>query len=469
MCSIAGLIVLDGATPTSAALADEVRDMLAIGMQRGSDAFGVAVVSRAGVLSDWRGRDLPDHEVLERLIPADVASILAITRATPTTEWVSGQGLDDAQPFVAGGWVVVHNGTIANDRELAATLSEPPPSRVDSAVLPGLMAQVGFEAALRRVEGSFALAAVELARPQAIRLARNFKPICVARHAELPVVRFASIPEQLDRSEGDTSLDLDTPAIVRPDPYTIVELRSDGVHRSASLDGPRDGRRRRVLAVTSGGLDSTVAAAKAVADGAEVTLVHFTYGCHAQGAELAAVSAVGAALGCTVRVESLDRLGQLGASSLTTEGAEIAEAEAGAEFPHEWVPARNMLMLAYACAIADADRYDEIVLGTNLEEGGAYPDNTQEFIEEMSRAARLGTLQRTQIVAPLGDLVKHQIVELGVQLGAPLELSWSCYRPGPLHCGRCGPCFMRRVAFDMAGVPDPTSYQDELKRLRPVG
>ena len=154
-------------------------------------------------------------------------------------------------------------------------------------------------------------------------------------------------------------------------------------------------------------------------------------------------------------------LGRLGASALTEAKRAIAPGRAGAKLPHEWVPARNWVMSSVAGAVADALGYDSIALGTNLEEGGAYPDNTQEFIRIMSQASSLGTRARAIVEAPVGHLVKHEIVRLGLQVGAPLHLTWSCYRNGPLHCGQCGPCFMRKTAFRMNGVEDPIRYLDE--------
>jgi 7-cyano-7-deazaguanine synthase len=201
--------------------------------------------------------------------------------------------------------------------------------------------------------------------------------------------------------------------------------------------------------------------------GWDVTLLHFHYGCRAWRQEAQAVRAVARRLGCAVRYVPLGWLGQLGASPLTA-GGEIARAELGAESPQEWVPARNMLMIASACALADADGYTDIALGTNLEEAGAYPDNTQGFVEVMDAASQLGTLQRPCITAPVGNLVKHQIVALGVEVDAPMDCTWSCYSQGPLHCGACGPCFMRRVAFEMHDLVDPVPFAAPLERLRPV-
>jgi 7-cyano-7-deazaguanine synthase len=211
------------------------------------------------------------------------------------------------------------------------------------------------------------------------------------------------------------------------------------------------------LVVASGGLDSTVAAAMLQHAGREVALLHIQYGCHAERREAEAVRQIARYLGSESVFIDAPWLGGLGASALT-EDRPIAAGREGAELPHEWVPARNLLMIATACAVADARDYGAIALGTNLEEAGAYPDNTQEFIRIMSRASSLGTRARAIVEAPVGNLVKHEIVRLGLKLRAPLHLTWSCYRNGRLHCGRCGPCFMRKTAFRMNGAEDPVGY-----------
>src|SRR5205085_6785589 len=106
-----------------------------------------------------------------------------------------------------------------------------------------------------------------------------------------------------------------------------------------------------------------------------------------------------------------------------------------------------------------------IALGNNLEESGAYPDNEQEFIRAlnvvMPNAVQEG--RSVRFTEPVGNLMKHEIVKLGLEVGAPLDLTYSCYRGGELHCGRCGPCFMRHNAFRMNGAVDPLPYETEVE------
>src|ERR1035441_6350019 len=132
------------------------------------------------------------------------------------------------------------------------------------------------------------------------------------------------------------------------------------------------------LVVCSGGLDSTTAAAHALkVDGRKPILLHFRYGCRAETRELEAVRNVGSALGAEVLLVDLPWLKQLGGSSLTNPRLKIAGPVEGAEYPHEWVPARNLLMIAHAAALCDARRIGEIYMGLNLEEGAVYPGQNE--------------------------------------------------------------------------------------------
>lgn len=462
MCSISGFIVIGDARPDRLLLAREFHQVLLAGTPRGSDSFGIQLVTRSGQLREWKGIAAPTLTQIEDLITDDVSALVATTRATPTTEWEPGSGVAHVQPFCHGGWAVAHNGTIANDRELADELGERPAVRVDSAVLPHAFARWGFVAGLRRIKGSFAIAALEVSAPRILRLAKNYKPLHVMRHAELPAAFFASAAGQLVDGPSSDQLSLSRPHVENFAPYHVLTI--DGARGQLDLQPLEDEAARpprRALVVASGGMDSTVTATLLRRQGLDVTLVHFLYQCRAQQAEVRAVEAIARALDCGYRYVPLDWLAKLGGSSLTEPGAEIASGEAGAEFAHEWVPARNMLMIACACAIADADGFTDIALGTNLEEGGAYPDNTQEFIAAMDAASQLGTMQRARVHSPVGNLVKHQIVRLGVDIGAPLHLTWSCYRDGEVHCGDCGPCYMRQMAFQMNQLPDPVGYISE--------
>jgi 7-cyano-7-deazaguanine synthase len=223
----------------------------------------------------------------------------------------------------------------------------------------------------------------------------------------------------------------------------------------------------KCLVICSGGLDSTTVAAHArYIDDRDVTLLHFRYNCRAESREVEAVQQIANALGSKVIFCDLQWLKYIGGSPLTDENAPIAGPIAGAEYPHEWVPARNLLFMAHAAAYCDAQEIEEIYMGLNLEEGAVYPDNTIEFYERLEALLQFATLSRPKVNMPLARMMKWQIVRHAYQINAPINLSWSCYKNGPLHCGDCGPCYMRRTAHSMLGIPDCIDYScDRLQEL----
>lgn len=172
-----------------------------------------------------------------------------------------------------------------------------------------------------------------------------------------------------------------------------------------------------------------------------------------------AVQAIAAHLNAPLHILETDVLAKIGGSSLLTNG-NIASGEAGAEFAHEWCPARNLVLASLATAMAEAHGYTAIALGNNLEESGAYPDNEQAFIHALNTVMpnAVADGKHVRFIQPVGNLMKHQIVSLGLKVNAPLHLTWSCYKDGPKHCGDCGPCYMRRKAFTMNNATDPVEY-----------
>jgi len=192
-----------------------------------------------------------------------------------------------------------------------------------------------------------------------------------------------------------------------------------------------------------------------------IHLIHFLYGSRAEGPEVKAVQAVAEALGAELTLFPLP-VYKKSDSPLLDPDSKVAGGEAGAEFAHEWVPARNLLLLSVATAFAEANGFDTIVLGNNLEEAGAYPDNEPEFIDRFNDLLpfAVGDGKRMRVIMPVGNMMKHEIVELGHEVGAPMDLTWSCYRAGELHCGKCGPCYMRRTAFEIAGYPEVIEYKE---------
>jgi len=376
-----------------------------------------------------RGRD--DHG-REELAGAWIGN----HRATPTTE-VSHP--IEKQP-VGENPLIVFNGIISNDADLQINEGE-----ADTSVLPRVLDFSSLEKFRNSIQnklvGSYAIA-VLFANGE-IWLAANYKPIWIARDKnEFYFSSLAShFPPQMK------------PYRVRP--YSVQSLTNPLIHFPIERT-----QSKKALVVCSAGLDSvTVASYICFTNGPEnTTLLHFDYGCRATGREIEQIKKISQWLQCGLEIIKMP---SFGGSSLLDSTADIAEGKTGAEYAHEWVPARNLLMLSHAVAFAEAKGYGHIYLGTNLEEAGAYPDNEEQFIIDFNDLL-YGAVQngiKINVEAPLGGLMKHEIIPFGMKYHTPYHLTWSCYRNGEKHCGKCGPCFMRKTAFERNGLKDPVEYE----------
>jgi 7-cyano-7-deazaguanine synthase len=126
--------------------------------------------------------------------------------------------------------------------------------------------------------------------------------------------------------------------------------------------------------------------------------------------------------------------------------------------PDTYVPARNIIFLSFALSYAESMHTDTIFIGAHIEDYSGYPDCRPEFFKAFSAAAQKGTKagRAISIKAPLLKKNKAEIIRLGVKLGVPFRLTWSCYRGGGVPCGRCDSCYYRAKGFKEAGLKDPT-------------
>ncbi len=220
----------------------------------------------------------------------------------------------------------------------------------------------------------------------------------------------------------------------------------------------------------SGGLDSSTVLAIARADGFDPLPVSFRYG-QTHAIEVRAAMNVTAALGVRAPLEVDLPFGQIGGSALLGEGEIPAEPPEGAGsggIPATYVPARNLIFLAFAVGIAEARGLRDIYIGVNALDYSGYPDCRREFIEAFARAADHGTRDGStagetwwRIHTPLIDATKAEIIRRGAELGVDYSLTVSCYDPDEsgLACGRCDACGLRRRGFAEAGISDPTRYR----------
>ena len=457
MCSISGFIITDTAANRSK-VAAFYQTILAAGAERGKDSTGVITLDSQGVMRRSSCIAPQHYGFFHDAVTTDCTVLIANNRAEPTTEFVADKTLADVPPFSYENIHVAHNGTIANDNQLRQDYALDTVTKIDSAVCPGVVQKSGIDKALDVIQGSFAFAIMDAEQPQKLWLARNYKPLYIQIRPDLGAIFFSSQATHLAQDNTIQSR-LNQPAVISLPAYSMVEI--DGVSGNITEHAftPRT-RNKKALIICSGGLDSTTAAKWAQAEGYEITLIHFLYGCRAEKKEVEAVQKIAQALDCECRFEDLSWLKRLGGSSLTDDSLEVTKNETGAEFAHEWVPARNLIMTALSAGLCDRYDYDTLVLGLNLEEGGAYPDNTVEFYQSLDHVLDIGTTSRPRLLSPLANMVKHEIVRLALDLDAPIHLAWSCYHNNEHHCGECGPCYMRQNAFKIIGETDTLIYEN---------
>jgi 7-cyano-7-deazaguanine synthase len=216
------------------------------------------------------------------------------------------------------------------------------------------------------------------------------------------------------------------------------------------------------VCLVSGGMDSCVTAAIAREENEDLAFLHVTYGQSTAARERRAFEQLADHFQVTKRlVASIEYLKKIGGSSLTDANIPIAEANLSSqEIPTSYVPFRNAHLLSIAASWAESIDARRIYIGAVAEDSSGYPDCRPEFYEAFQRAIEVGTRPETQIeiVTPVIHLRKSEIIRRGSELGAPLELTWSCYRSEDRACGRCDSCMLRLRAFAEAGRPDPIDY-----------
>jgi 7-cyano-7-deazaguanine synthase len=193
-----------------------------------------------------------------------------------------------------------------------------------------------------------------------------------------------------------------------------------------------------------------------------LAMLHVSYGQRTEKRELKAFNDVADFYRAERRMSaSIAHLAQIGGSSLTDARIEVSRANLESqEIPTSYVPFRNAHLLAIAASWAETLGADRIYIGAVAEDSSGYPDCRPEFYEAFQRAIEVGTKPETkiEIVTPVIHLRKSEIVRLGAELGAPLGLSWSCYKREDVACGECDSCALRLRGFREAGLRDPIPY-----------
>jgi 7-cyano-7-deazaguanine synthase len=216
----------------------------------------------------------------------------------------------------------------------------------------------------------------------------------------------------------------------------------------------------RAIVLLSGGMDSSVCAALAVRD-YEASALHISYGQRTEQRERRSFSAICDRLGIQNRLAVRNEaLCAIGGSALTDENIAVPEARnIGRDIPVTYVPFRNAHFLSAAVSWAEVLGASKIVIGAVEQDSSGYPDCRPAYYEAFNRVIVAGTKEGSiEILTPLIAMRKAQIIKLGLELGAPFDLTWSCYSREDRACGICDSCVLRLRAFQEAGAVDPLPY-----------
>jgi 7-cyano-7-deazaguanine synthase len=219
----------------------------------------------------------------------------------------------------------------------------------------------------------------------------------------------------------------------------------------------------KAVILLSGGLDSSTVLYLAKSEGYDCYALSFDYQ-QRHRRELAAASAIATSVGVVAhQVVSFD-LSLWGGSALTDSQIALPQdrqlSAMSESIPVTYVPARNTIFLSFALAYAEAISASRVYIGVNALDYSGYPDCRPDYIDAMRSVFRLGTKQGREgdpieIITPLIDLKKTEIIQLGNQLGVPWQQTWSCYSGDKIPCGTCDSCLLRLAAFEELGLVDP--------------
>jgi 7-cyano-7-deazaguanine synthase len=242
-----------------------------------------------------------------------------------------------------------------------------------------------------------------------------------------------------------------------------IEVETETLE-SEETDGPK-----LAICLVSGGMDSCVTAAIAHEENDELAFLHVSYGQRTENRERESFEALADHFDVELRlVISLEQLARIGGSSLTDNSIPVTAADLSAPgIPSSYVPFRNAHLLAAAVSWGEVIGATSIYIGAVAEDSSGYPDCRPEFYDAFQKVLDIGTKPETHITieTPVIGMRKSEIVQRGLELGAPLHLTWSCYRESERACGNCDSCALRLRAFREAGSVDPIPYMLDSSRF----
>lgn len=215
----------------------------------------------------------------------------------------------------------------------------------------------------------------------------------------------------------------------------------------------------KVVVLVSGGMDSVTALHAAAREHEVVAGLSFDYGSKHNHRELPFASWHCRELGVPHEIVVLEFMDRLFKSDLLKSGGAIPEGHYEAEnMKRTVVPFRNGILLSIAVGYAESAGAEGLVIAAHSGDHAIYPDCREDFMRPMAEAIRAGTYAGVEVLRPFIDLRKEGIAAIGAGLGVDFARTWSCYKGGEVHCGKCGTCVERKEAFALAGLPDPTVY-----------
>lgn len=215
----------------------------------------------------------------------------------------------------------------------------------------------------------------------------------------------------------------------------------------------------KVVVLCSGGMDSVAALYWAAREHTVVAVASFDYGSKHNACELPLAKEHAGKLGLRHETIALEFVNRLFTSDLLQSGGEVPEGHyEAANMKQTVVPFRNAIMLSIACGFAESVGAEGLVIAAHSGDHAIYPDCREDFMTAMADAMRLGTYAGVQLLRPFIAMTKGEIAAAGARLGVDFARTWSCYKGGTTHCGKCGTCVERREAFAQAGLVDPTVY-----------
>lgn len=219
------------------------------------------------------------------------------------------------------------------------------------------------------------------------------------------------------------------------------------------------------IVLVSGGIDSLVTAAIANQECDELFFMHLNYGQLTETREMQSFRAlVTHYQPKDTLIADISYLKEIGGSSLVDDSMKVKDYDGSTDVPDSYVPFRNAHLVTIAVSWAEVIQADRIYIGAVEEDSSGYPDCRESFYVALEKAINLGTKDETniQICTPIIHMRKSETIKLGIKLGTPMELSWSCYRNNEVACGKCDSCVLRIKSFKEAKQVDPIKYETKI-------